>query len=674
MKSILLLLGAFALGISASSAANPQRFLKPEDFAALRDVDEPNISPDGNAFVYVVKTADMEKDKLVGNLWLASWDGSENRALTFGNKGQSHPRWSPDGKWIGFLSGREDENEVDQLWMLSTGGGEAEKLTDTKGGVEDFAWSPDSKRIVLVVHDPDPREPEKKAKEKKTVPPLVIDRFYFKHDVDGYLTDRYSHLQLLDRESRKIEPLTSGRHDDLLPAWSPNGNEIAFVTKRGDDPDRTENWDVYVVGVQPGTKERQLTTSMEADPNPEWRSAPAWSPDGKWIAYIHGPDPKKIEYGVHTLAILPASGGEAKILTANLDRNAIEPHWSGDGKSVFVVVEDDAAENLSRIPVDGGAPELVTHGRRKVTAYDTNRAGRIVVRASTPDRPYEIFAAEENGLRCLTKQNDPFLAQIKLAPVEETKFKSKDGTEIHGFFAYALDESGKTPALLRPHGGPQSQYASEFNFEAQLFAANGYAVIMPNPRGSTGRGEKFAMGIYADWGDMDVQDDLAAVDEAVARGLADPDRLGVGGWSYGGISTNYLIASTTRFKAATSGASASNILSGYGTDQYIRDYEFELGVPWKNAETYMRISYPFLHADRIKTPTLFLCGESDFNVPLLNSEQMYEALRSLGVPTELVIYPGQFHGLKKPSYIIDRYKRYLDWYTKWIGRGGQAPR
>ena len=189
---------------------------------------------------------------------------------------------------------------------------------------------------------------------------------------------------------------------------------------------------------------------------------------------------------------------------------------------------------------------------------------------------------------------------------------------------------------------------------------------MPNPRGSTGRGEKFAMGIYANWGHLDVEDDLAAMDDAVARGLADADRLGVGGWSYGGISTNYLIASTTRFKAATSGASMSNALAGYGTDQYIRDYENELGAPWQNLETWTRISYPFLHADRIKTPTLFLCGQSDFNVPLLNTEQMYQCLRSLGVPTELVIYPGQFHQLKKPSYIIDRCKRYLDWYAKWI--------
>jgi len=588
----------------------------------------------------------------------------------------SHPRWSQDGKWIAFLSGREDENEIDQLWILPIGGGEAEKLTDTKGGVEDFAWSPDSKRIVLVVHDPDPREPEKKEKEKKTVPPLVIDRFFFKKDIDGYLTDRYSHLKLLDLTSRKIELLTSGHHDDMLPAWSPNGGEIAFVTKRGDDPDRTENWDVYVIATHSGAKERQLTTSPEADPHPDWESAPAWSPDGKWIAYIHGGDPKRIEYAVHTLAVIPAAGGAAQILTPNLDRNVVEPHWSADGKSVFVIVEDDGAENLARVSVDDGVPQIVCGGRRKVTAYDVSRDGKTIVRASTPDRPFEIFAAENGELRCLTKQNDAFLSQVKLAPGEETKFKSADGTEVHGFLVRPVDAAaGRSPALLRPHGGPQSQYAAEFDFENQLFATNGYAVIMPNPRGSTGRGEKFAMGIYADWGHRDVEDDLAAVDDAVARGLADPDRLGVGGWSYGGISTNYIIAKTTRFKAATSGASISNVLAGYGTDQYIRDYEAELGSPWKNVEAWIRLSYPFLHADRIKTPTLFLCGQNDFNVPLLNTEQMYQALRSLGVPTELVIYPGQFHGLKKPSYVIDRYKRYLDWYAKWIrpGKTTNAP-
>jgi dipeptidyl aminopeptidase/acylaminoacyl peptidase len=649
--------------------------LKPEDYLKLRDVDEPNISADGNFVVYVVKTADTEKDKAPGNLWMVRWDGSENHALTNGNKGASHPRWSPDGKWIGFLSGREDENEIDQLWVLPVNGGEAEKLTDSKGNVDDFTWAPDSKRMVLVVKDPDPREPEKKEKEKKTVPPIVIDRLHFKKDIDGYMTDRYSHLQLFDLTSRKIEPLTNGRHDDVLPAWSPDGKQIAFVSKRGDDPDRTDNWDIYRIAAQAGATERQVTTSPEADAHPDWESAPSWSPDGSSIAYIHGGDPKKIEYAVHTLAVIPAEGGKAKILTAPLDRNILQPHWSPDGKSVFCLLEDDGAQILARVSISGDTPEPVTKGDRVVTAYDVAKNGHVIVRASTTDRPYEIFAEEKGGSRNLTTQNDSFLAQIKLSPVEKTQFKSKDGTEIHGFVIRPNDSTGKikSPALLRPHGGPQSQYAAEFNFDAQLFAANGYAVILPNPRGSTGRGEKFAMGIYADWGHVDVEDDLAAVDDAVARGIADPDRLGVGGWSYGGISTNYIIATTTRFKAATSGASISNVLAGYGTDQYVLDYENELGQPWKNPEIYTRISYPFLHADRIKTPTLFLCGQNDFNVPLLNSEQMYQALRSQGVPAQLVIYPGQFHRLKKPSYYVDRCKRYLDWYAKWIPRKSTEP-
>jgi dipeptidyl aminopeptidase/acylaminoacyl peptidase len=660
---------AFALSITSLLAAESKRPLKPEDFAAIREVDEPNLSPDGLSAAYVVGTVDLAKDKQPRNLWLAKFDGSGNRALTFGENKQSHPRWSPDGQWLAFLSDRTDENENDQLWILSSAGGEAEQLTKEKGSVDDFAWSPDSKRIVLVVHDPDPREPETKEKEKKTVPPIVIDRFQFKQDIEGYITNRWSHLKLLNLATRKLDALTSGTHDDLLPAWSPNGSEIAFVTKRDADADRVENWDVYLIEAKAGAKERQLTTTPEADAHPDWESAPAWSPDGKTIAYIHGGDPKKIEYATHSLAIIPAAGGAAKILTADLDRNVVAPHWSPDGKSIFVVLEDDGAQTLVRVPAEEGAPQTVVGGRRAITAFDVSRDGKIIVRASTPDQPFEIFASENNELRNLTKQNDAFLAQIQLGRVEETKWKSADGTEVHGFLIHPPNEAPgrKFPAVLRPHGGPQSQYANEFEFEKQLFAANGYAVVLPNPRGSTGRGTDYAMGIFASWGEHDVQDDLAAVDDAIARGIADPDRLVVGGWSYGGMSTNYLIATTTRFKAAVSGASISNILAGYGTDQYIRDYEYELGSPWAHPEVWARVSYPFLHADKIKTPTLFLCGESDFNVPLLNSEQMYQALRTLGVPTGLVIYPQQFHGLKKPSYILDRHKRYLDWFAKYLG-------
>jgi dipeptidyl aminopeptidase/acylaminoacyl peptidase len=666
------LLSCLALAATALFAGEPTRLLQPADFAAIRTVSDPQISPDGAAVAYVVKTVDLAKDKLPTNIWLAQWDGSAARALTFGNDGHSHPRWSPDGRWLAFLSSRGDEHESDQLWLLPRTGGEAEKVTASKTSIEDFAWAPDSQRLVLVTRDLDAREEaaQQAEKDKKIAPPLVIDRYQFKQDIAGYLTGGYAHLQLLDLATRKVTPLTAGKYDDLLPAWSPNGREIAFVTKRGDDPDRTENWDIFVIAAEPGAKERQLTTSPEADAHPDWwESAPAWSPDGQWIAYLHGADPMKIEYAATTLAIIPAAGGETRQLTTALDRNLRQPRWSPDGKSILALVEDDGAQHLLRVPLDGTAPGRVVSGRRKVNSFSLSPGGRVAVVSGTPDRPYEVFAAESGGLRALTHENDAFLAQVRFGAVEETKFKSADGTEVHGFLVHPADApvaGAKPPALLRPHGGPQSQYAADFNFEAQLFAAHGYTVILPNPRGSTGRGTAYAMGIHAAWGSVDVSDDLAAVDDAIARGLADPERLGVGGWSYGGMSTNYLIASTTRFKAATSGASISNALAGYGTDEYIRDYENELGSPWKNPEAWQRISYPFLHADRIKTPTLFLCGQNDFNVPLPNSEQMYQALRTLGVPTQLVIYPGQFHGLTKPGYILDRYQRYLAWYARWL--------
>ncbi|HEY1583980.1 MAG TPA: S9 family peptidase, partial [Chthoniobacterales bacterium] len=604
---------ALLFSLPVSLGAKPaRRVLKPEDFASIRDVDEPSLSPDGQRLVYVVGTIDLKKDKQPKNLWLAKCDGSENRALTFGDNQQTHPRWSPDGKWIAFLTGRGDEHDNDQLWILSSEGGEAEQFTHEKGSVDDFAWAPDSNRLVLVVHDPDPRDAERKQKEDKTIPPLVIDRFQFKQDIEGYLTNRWSHLKLLDRSTRKADLLTNGEHDDLLPAWSPDGKQIAFVSKRGVEADRTENWDVYLVEPKPGAKERQLTTTPEADAHPDWESAPAWSPDSKTLAYVHGGDPKKIEYATHSLAIMPAAGGEPKYLTAKLDRNVTQPRWSPDGKSIDVLLEDDGAETLVRVALVGDTPPTsIVGGRGRITSYDLSPSGQIVVRASTPDRPNEIFLAHDQDLTCLTKQNDPFLAQIQLGMVEETKCKSSDGMEVHGFLVHPPNEKSGTrlPAILRPHGGPQSQYASEFDFEKQLFAANGYLVVLPNPRGSTGRGTDYAMGIFATWGSVDVQDDLAAVDDAITRGLADPERLVVGGWSYGGMSTNYLIASTTRFKAAVSGASISNVLAGYGTDQYIRDYENELGRPWEHPEVWQKISYPFLHADKIKTPTLFLCGE-----------------------------------------------------------------
>jgi dipeptidyl aminopeptidase/acylaminoacyl peptidase len=654
---------AFSLGLSLAA-----KTLEPEDFAQLREVADPQLSADGQWLVYTVKTTDLDKDKRPKSLWICRWDGTGNRALTHGDQSSSHPRWSPDGQSIAFLSSRDDDHDNDQVWILPLAGGEAEKITDAPNGIDDFAWSPDSRRLALISRDLDPREAaaRRAEKDKQTVPPLVIDRYYFKQDIDGYLTANYAHLQVLDLASRHTTPLTTGAQDDAEPAWSPDGQTLAFVSKRGDDPDRHESWQIYLIAPAAGAQEHPLTTGPAASAHPDWESAPVWSPDGATIAFLRGGPPEQIEYASHPLATISARGDHFQILYPAHDRNIFHPHWSRgpSGDTLYALDEDDGAQTLAAFPGTGSAPQPVVGGRVSITGLSA-AAGHVAVLLSTPDRPFEIFAAESGALRPLSRQNDAWLKTFPVAPTEEIAYPSSDGTLIHGFVLHSLN-SGTTPALLRLHGGPQSQYQIQFSFEDQLFAHHGYTVLLPNPRGSTGRGTPFAMALYAHWGSVDVQDDLAAVDYAVRRGWADPDRLGVGGWSYGGMSTNYLIASTTRFKAATSGASISNILAGYGTDEYIRDYQAELGSPWLHPDTWLRISYPFYHADRIKTPTLFLVGQSDFNVPLLNSEQMYQALRQLQVPTELVIYPGQYHGLTKASYLVDRYRRYLAWYARWI--------
>jgi dipeptidyl aminopeptidase/acylaminoacyl peptidase len=654
----------FVLALLAPLTGFAGRPLTVADFAAFRDVSDPHLSPDGAWVLYSVKQADLEEDKSHTHLWMTSYDGSESLQLTFGKGSESTPKWSADGSKIAFLSSRGSDDDHTEIWVMSRRGGEAQKVGSFKSDVEDYAWSPDGKRMAVIAQDPDPLEPaEENGKKTKTKPPIVVDRFQFKQDRVGYLTTRRQHLYLLDLQSQKSDLVIPGTFDEELPAWSPDGSHIAFVSKRTGELDRADNYDLYSVEAKPGSTPLQLTTHPGDDNNPGRGSALAWSPDGKSIAYVQGAPPELIAYGVHHLAIVPATGGTPKVLTASLDRNPSEPHWSPDGSTITFLVEDDRSVRLDRIDVASGKITAVAGGQRTVLTYDM--AGERTVLLSSDDRhPAELFVGDQQ----LTHHNDALMAQLDLGAVQPLDYKSKDGTLVHGFVVTPPHyESGKRyPAILRIHGGPVSQFSHRFSFEWQILAANGYVVVAANPRGSSGRGQDYSRAIWADWGNKDAQDVLGAVDAIVGRGLADPARLGVGGWSYGGMLTNYVIARDQRFKAATSGASISNILAGYGTDQYIRDYEIELGRPWEHPDVWSKISFPFLHADRIATPTLFLAGDKDFNVPLLNSEQMYQALRSLGRPTQLVIYPGQFHGISKPSYVKDRYERYLAWYAKYL--------
>lgn len=676
-----------AIGCSPLATAQVKRNLNLDDVLALRDVSDPRISPDGEWVAYSVRTNDLVQDKRISQIWMSRWDGGRAIQLTHGKISVSKPRWSPDGRYLAFVSSREHEKEYAQVWLLDRSGGEAQRITDFKAGVDDYAWSPDSKRLALIVGDAEPEEEEpsrqggtagatkpKDDKEKRPKP-IVIDRFQFKEDEVGYLTRKRQHLYLFEIESRKWDLLTPGDHDESLPSWSPDGKSIAFVSKRGADPDRHDNYDIYVIDAAPGAKARQLTTFQGGDSDPSWSSPPAWSPDGKYIAYLQGGPPDLIWYAVHRLAVIPASGGAPRVLTPALDRNVSRPQWDPAGKNIYFLVEDDRTDYLARVAFTpaGDAPRLepVLQQRSSISSADIGRDGRIAALISNPQLPNEVFVLDKGAPRQLTQTNQSLLAALNLAPTEEISFKSKDGTQVNGFLVRPPGfQAGKRyPTLLRIHGGPVAQFANEFSKEAQVFAALGYVVVMANPRGSSGRGQEFSRAIFAAWGHKDAEDVLAAVDYAVAQGIADQNRLGIGGWSYGGMLTNYTIATDKRFKAATSGSSIANNFAGYGTDRYVREYEAELGRPWEKPENWSRVSFPFYHADRISTPTLFLCGDKDFNVPLLNSEQMYQALRSLGLPTQLIIYPGEYHEIRRPSFVRDRLQRYIDWYARYLKPG-----
>ncbi|RPJ80463.1 MAG: S9 family peptidase, partial [Acidobacteria bacterium] len=563
------------------------------------------------------------------------------------DSGESAPRWSPDGRYLAFLASRGSEEEKKkgaQVWLLNMSGGEAQKLTDVKGGVSEYAWSPDGRRLVLGVSDPDPdAEPEnKEGWKRKTKPPIVIDRYHFKQDGAGYLTALYRHLATFEVESRKVEALTAGRHDETTASWSPDGKWIAFLSDRTADPDRGNNTDVYVVEARAGAEPRRLT----AFPGPDG-GRPAWSPDGQWIAYLQGDEPRFSAYNLNRLAVVPAAGGEPRIVSSSLDRAIVGSiSWSADGRSLTSVVQDDRITCLATAPVAGGEVRPLTSGRRTVSSVSKAGEDTFALLAGTGTEPYEVHVFEKGALRRLTHENDKLLGELSLSPTEDFTAKAKDGAVVNGVLVKpTVQVSGqKYPMLLLIHGGPNGQDEHSFSFDRQFFAANGYVVVSANYRGSAGRGSAYQKAIYADWGHLEVVDLLAAVDHVVAGGIADPERLGIGGWSYGGILTDYTIATDRRFKAAVSGASSALQLTMYGTDQYTAQYDQELGPPWKAQETWLKVSYPFFHADRITTPTLFMCGLNDFNVPIAGVEQMYQALKSAGVETELVIYPGQNHG------------------------------
>jgi dipeptidyl aminopeptidase/acylaminoacyl peptidase len=666
-------LAAIAIAVTALAAPPARRPLRLDDIFAMRDVRDPQCSPDGQWVAYVVSTIDVKEDKSTSHIWMASLDGKTDRQITWSAEGESSPRWSPDGKYLAFTSSRPGKGKGSHIWLLDRRGGEASQLTELKGRIQSYEWAPDSKRMALVVGDPDPEAETSEAREPGSRPkapkPIVIDRYKYKQDGQGYLlAGLHSYIYLFDVETKKLERLTGSKWDENGPSWSPDGSRLAFLSNHAEDPDREPSGQVYVAEAKPGALEKQLTAgNIRAA-----RSRLEWSPDGKWIAFLEGDDRKYGAYNMEHLSVVASDGSSPATrvkATEDLDRGVSTPRFSADGKSLQVLVTDDRSVYPARANVAGGRAERLM--QPPIIVSSPTLAGECsCVLSGSSTKHTEVYAVEGASLRQVTHQNDALFAELDIASTEEVGFKSKDGTEVHGLLTKPLGYTPGTrvPLLLRIHGGPNGQDGHSFSVERQFFAANGYAVLAVNYRGSAGRGMKFSRAIFADWGHYEVDDLRAGVDHVLKMGVADPERLGVGGWSYGGILTDYIIAADQRFKAATSGAGTAFTVSFYGTDQYIIQYDHEIGPPWnpKAWEIYQKISYPFLHADRIKTPTLFLGGERDFNVPIQGGQQMYQALRSLGIDTQLVIYPNENHGISRPSYVRDRYERYLAWYDKYL--------
>lgn len=658
MKTIQWLIPSLIVSF-ALPAQTVKRPMHPNDIYRLPVISDLAVSPNDKWIAYTLSKVDTVKDRRETDIWMVNWDGTKNIQLTNTAGNESKPRWSPDGKFLSFLSARE-QSDGQQVWLLDMDGGEARKITGIKGGVNDYSWSPGGKKLLLNITD---RDNENIG--PKTPPPIVISRYWFKKDISGYQhKSLYSHLYLFDIATSRLDTLTSGNYDDRDAVFSPDGKRVAFVSKRTGNPDENINSDIFIAEAKPGAAIKQLTTWDGLDEKPQWSS------DGKKILYLRASSNIWL-FSQNIVAVVNADGGQPALLSEALDRQTHHISWTGDNKGAVALVDDDLRTYIAIFSADYSMKKILDEPDKSFTALAVGNQNKLAVIMSEPYLPGEIFAIENGNKRRLTRHMEDFLAPIRLGTVKAVSSKAKDGTVSSGVLYLPPGDTAarNLPLVLWIKGGPQANREelafNRLSLRGFMLAAAGYAVLSVNHRGSLCCGMDFCKAVYADMANKELGDLNGAVDNLIKQGIADSTRLGIGGWSYGGTLTNMMISSGNRFKAACSGAGLATAFANYGTDMYVLEYDNEFKPPWENPDLYTRLS-PLLKADKITTPTLFMGGLSDFNVPISNSEQMYQALKSRGIPTGLVIYPGQFHAFTTPSYERDRFTRWIAWYDTYL--------
>lgn len=645
-----------------------KRPLQPEDIYLLRTVTDPQMSPDGKRVAYVVSWNDRESDEARMAVYVAPVDGRRPaRRFTQGTRDHS-PRWSPDGRYLAFVSRRGEKN---QLFLAPLDGGEAFQATKARFGISQPAWSPDGRRVAYVARVGEYKEAKDRSPIEKAAPRVIRDLRY-KLDGIGFFDERRLHVFTVDVESGAETQVTDGDWNDEQPSWSPDGRWIAFVSDRERDRHQRQ-WrtDVWAV-PSTGGRARKLTRSRGA------ASYPTFSPDGRYIAFVgHESGEAGSATNAHLL-VVPAEGGRApRSLSAPIDRSVVGHPvavsgrsfaWLPDGEGLVFLAGDRGTVALYRADVANGSVSKVLGGERQVEAFALAPDGRrIAFTAVWASEPGEIYSATLDGgrERNLSHANDELRGAVEFAPIRRMAYRAPDGLEIEAFVLYppGYQRGKRYPTVLQIHGGPHAFHPSGFTFMPhQSLAGAGYVVLLPNPRGSSTYGEEFTQACVGDWGGRDFEDLMAGVDELVRHGIADPDRLYVGGYSYGGFMTTWAVGHTDRFRAAVVGAPVANQVSMFGTGDIPRFDVYEVGAtPFDDSEEYRRRS-PVTYLANVKTPVLLLHHEGDLRCPIGQSEEVFQGLKLLNREVEFVRYPSGSHAVHAPSQQVDRMRRTLAWY------------
>ena len=680
-------IAAVCLALPAVLSAQAKRPMTHDDLMRLRAVGGVALSPSGDRVLYTVSAwehANARTDTILGDkhdrrshVWVVPFAGGAARQLTNGERGESQPQWSPDGSTIAFISARGPGTGEDapkpQIWLLNADGGEGWALTSARDGVVAYSWSPDGKRIAYTTPDSLTREAEAKVRRKD-------DPKVFEGDL------RLNHLWVIDLESKRAAKLTSGSYTVRGVSWSPDGSRVAFDAS----PTtliRDERRDAYVVDVSSKQLDRLTTTS-------DVESTPQFSPDGKTLAFTINPHEWKGNKdgmmartlrNAHLVTWDVASRKLTDRASTGFDVSPGQVRWAADGKHLWFSASDHVWQSLYEYALDAHTYKKLTHDVVAAGASPSRDGSRMAFAFDTPNWPTEVYVQDGASSPKRITTTNPWLADIALGESEVITWKSKDGSAVEGVLLKPVGYTPgrKVPLLVSAHGGPTGAHTNGFKggtSPGQSWASKGWAVLYPNPRGSTGYGEKWMRGNIPDWGGGDYQDIMTGVDEVIRRGIVDSTQMAVEGWSYGGYMTSWVVSQTTRFKAAMMGAGLPSLLSMAGTTDipgYINTFfnglpQYDGSIINPSIKHYLERS-AISYSDKVTTPLLILHGGSDERVPIGQPMEFYRALKDRGKTTELVFYPREGHGFSEYYHQIDRMNREYEWISRYTLGAGLLP-